>query len=58
MPLEAEILCNKEKKKGGGEAKACPGRHLPATPFQPQPQATVPASKDSASVQALLLGVA
>ena len=30
----------------------------PAAPSQPQPQATVPASKDSASVQALLLGVA
>ena len=55
MPLEAEILCNKEKKK---KQKACPGRHLPAAPSQPQPQATVPASKDSASVQALLLGVA
>lgn len=56
MPLEAEILCNKEKKKK--KQKACPGRHLPAVPSQPQPQATVPASKDSASVQALLLGVA
>lgn len=31
---------------------------MPAAPSQPQPRATVPASKDSASVQALLLGIA
>lgn len=45
MPLEVEILRNKKKKKPA-HADTCPT------------QATIAASKDSASVQALLLGVA
>ena len=44
MPLEMEILGNKKKKPA--HADTCPT------------QATIAASKDSASVQALLLGVA